>query len=633
MLDNDKDKKKNKQKPGFNAQAFKHAIGMIESSGGKYLDNPTSSAAGKYHFLYKSIKDDPLMKGVSKREFINRPELQEQIMDKALSGKLKGYAYGNDYAKGLMSKYNTNHSVDELTALVHFLGPGNTRKYLKDPTNFKAPGTNASPQEYVNRFNKYFGEHPSELEKVKKTTPLPSTTPIENEMQYSQQVQDNTSVRQPMINRMPNQEIPQYNSEENASMSMNNFEYGGSMTGQSGAKELVTMFENGGTHEENPLGGIPQGMGANGKPNLVEEGETKFEDYIFSNNINIDGTYTDAGKSSKNQYKKGGMLKRADGSYSKRGLWDNIRANKGSGKKPTSEMLKQEKKINRMDEGGELNTGVIDPKKTKKSGRNESTGVVSNPMPNEGSEYPLTVTKTASRLHTKGSDMHVADNRAKYLASQIPFMPEDNNGGEVDWSMLNKDKNTESMINRYNDPWTRQKLKEQTGMSNYDIDNMLIRGLEAEEVYGGNITGSKASYSKDENRINTGKDYIGNTPVNMHERIHASGLDQVQGVNLINLLGNTFQQKEKKSLSQMSPEVARYLNMPFETYGNFVEFREKIGLKPGEQINVEELRKRIKNKKLSSENFIRAFDDDKVVEALNTIASTDNNNTDSYTLA
>ena len=39
------------------------------------------------------------------------------------------------------------------------------------------------------------------------------------------------------------------------------------------------------------------------------------------------------------------MIKRADGSYSQRGLWDNIRANKGSGKKPTSEMLKQEKKI------------------------------------------------------------------------------------------------------------------------------------------------------------------------------------------------------------------------------------------------------------------------------------------------
>ena len=43
--------------------------------------------------------------------------------------------------------------------------------------------------------------------------------------------------------------------------------------------------------------------------------------------------------------KKGGMIKRADGSMSKRGLWDNIRANKGSGKKPTAAMLKQEKKI------------------------------------------------------------------------------------------------------------------------------------------------------------------------------------------------------------------------------------------------------------------------------------------------
>ena len=48
----------------------------------------------------------------------------------------------------------------------------------------------------------------------------------------------------------------------------------------------------------------------------------------------------------------GEMIKRADGSYSKRGLWDNIRANKGSGKKPTKEMLEQERKI-RMQEGGE----------------------------------------------------------------------------------------------------------------------------------------------------------------------------------------------------------------------------------------------------------------------------------------
>jgi hypothetical protein len=39
------------------------------------------------------------------------------------------------------------------------------------------------------------------------------------------------------------------------------------------------------------------------------------------------------------------MIKRKDGSVSQRGLWDNLRANKGSGKKPTKQMLQQEKKI------------------------------------------------------------------------------------------------------------------------------------------------------------------------------------------------------------------------------------------------------------------------------------------------
>lgn len=53
----------------------------------------------------------------------------------------------------------------------------------------------------------------------------------------------------------------------------------------------------------------------------------------------------------------GEMIKRADGSYSRRGLWDNIRANRGSGKKPTKEMLKQEKKIRAQEKayGGFLN--------------------------------------------------------------------------------------------------------------------------------------------------------------------------------------------------------------------------------------------------------------------------------------
>ena len=51
------------------------------------------------------------------------------------------------------------------------------------------------------------------------------------------------------------------------------------------------------------------------------------------------------------------LIKRADGSYSPRGLWDNIRANAGSGKKPSKEMLAQEKKINNeMANGGKMSS-------------------------------------------------------------------------------------------------------------------------------------------------------------------------------------------------------------------------------------------------------------------------------------
>jgi len=56
---------------------------------------------------------------------------------------------------------------------------------------------------------------------------------------------------------------------------------------------MLNHFKGGGTHEQNPLGGIPQGMGANGAPNTVEEDETSYDfpegKFIFSNRIFTDG--------------------------------------------------------------------------------------------------------------------------------------------------------------------------------------------------------------------------------------------------------------------------------------------------------------------------------------------------------
>lgn len=64
------------------------------------------------------------------------------------------------------------------------------------------------------------------------------------------------------------------------------YAYGGNIKSNS----PLTEFTSGKTHEENPNGGIMQGTGTNGQPNLVEQGETKHEDYIFSDRLKINPT-------------------------------------------------------------------------------------------------------------------------------------------------------------------------------------------------------------------------------------------------------------------------------------------------------------------------------------------------------
>ena len=47
----------------------------------------------------------------------------------------------------------------------------------------------------------------------------------------------------------------------------------------------VTFINNGGTHEQNPFEGVPMGIAPDGQPNLVEEGEVLYNDYVFSNRL------------------------------------------------------------------------------------------------------------------------------------------------------------------------------------------------------------------------------------------------------------------------------------------------------------------------------------------------------------
>ena len=50
----------------------------------------------------------------------------------------------------------------------------------------------------------------------------------------------------------------------------------------------LTRFDEGGTHEMSPLNGIPQGIAPDGSQNLVEQGETKSGNFIYSDRITLD---------------------------------------------------------------------------------------------------------------------------------------------------------------------------------------------------------------------------------------------------------------------------------------------------------------------------------------------------------
>lgn len=120
----------------------------------------------------------------------------------------------------------------------------------------------------------------------------------------------------------------------------------------------VTLIDNGGTHEQNPLGGIPMGTAPDGEPNLVEEGEVIYNDYVFSNRIKVP-------KAVRNKYKLRGTKdmtfalaakkvqkeseERPNDPISKRGLKDIM------GKlMMEQEMIRQRKQSRRYAKGGRL---------------------------------------------------------------------------------------------------------------------------------------------------------------------------------------------------------------------------------------------------------------------------------------
>lgn len=87
-------------------------------------------------------------------------------------------------------------------------------------------------------------------------------------------------------------ELQELNPDTDFQYDGNTYACGGKIYAGGGELENnLTEFNAGGSHEENPNGGIQQGTGANGLPNRVEEGETKKDNYVYSDRLKVKSKY------------------------------------------------------------------------------------------------------------------------------------------------------------------------------------------------------------------------------------------------------------------------------------------------------------------------------------------------------
>ena len=645
---NEIDKLKDKDKPGFDSQAFKHAIGMIESSGGKFLDSKSSSAAGKYHFLWNLIKDNESLDGMSKTEFMADDDMQEKLMDQALSGKLEGYPNYIKYATDLKQRYGSELKTSQIAALTHFLGSGNVKKYLSNPAEFKVKGVNLSPAKYMEKYNQYATEYRNENPMLPADNK--SVNPKDALVEKTIQAIDNTAVSN--RDRLAPPIAPQIGNDINDQarpptqestfriegqghpdgLTFNNELREGGQAHVSQASDLVTKFEGGGTHEENPLGGIPQGVGANGKLNLVEEGETKWNGYIFSNAYDMEGNFTGKDGKKSNVFEDGGKL-RPDNSIDP--------TNPPTPKKdpPVKEISPKKDLLSFLD----MIPGEQGPKE-------EETDRFYIEKPNRPNP-------------TRTDRLPVEKQRDKYLKYDSLALQSPSVTG-IDFQSLVTSEASQEFLNWNNDPITRQRLMDQGNLTSNQIDDMIIKGLKAKKEVklrgddhdnlSPGAVAESVSYNRDrhpdtrhmpkfvegkgtvrtyglgDDRVRFNVDSQDDVAVGMHERTHASTIDSAMSKATTDIVGSSYQQ-DKPQFSR----TKAYMIQPTETYSNFIEMRKKLGMKPGEQIDEKTLIQKMKAIESNGDrdHFYNTYDNDKVIKALNTLAYQSQENSDSYTLS
>lgn len=156
-------------KAGMDTTAFVRALAGVESGFNYRAQNPTSSAVGAHQFLWNLLKDDPMVAGVTKEQYMMDEDLQNKVMRKALTEPVAG---GNAYLKDIadiraeyspqIPGFDDKFSDLDLLLMRHLKGRQGSRKYLGDtirdghPENLK--GLNMTFPDYQEKFYGYYNQ-------------------------------------------------------------------------------------------------------------------------------------------------------------------------------------------------------------------------------------------------------------------------------------------------------------------------------------------------------------------------------------------------------------------------------------------------------------------------------------------
>lgn len=240
----------------------------------------------------------------------------------------------------------------------------------------------------------------------------------------------------------------------------NSLAKGGSLNSPAG---FININE-GGKHSQNPFGGVQMGVDNQGIPNLVEEGEVIYNDYVYSNTLKIPKSYREKYKLGKTLVTfadvardiQKGIDETPNDPITKRGVESRMEELRQIHEE--ERMKKDIKKSNKFTPGGQLDTSMdwmkYGPLVTT------ATGLVTNLLTPHNYEYanriaesvkpvtPIKYTPMTARMTPSPMDVDYTANKikAESAANRNAILNTANNAGAARAGIIALDRNAQDAI-------------------------------------------------------------------------------------------------------------------------------------------------------------------------------------------